>query len=290
MTASSGSSGRHAESRADYERRTWSVTRAIKRAISRGNARPTRKDARESFTIGNGLYLLGRIGGNGVSFLVDTGSGVSILAARKWRKWGRTEDELTRYWGRSCSVEGQALECLGKARLTVTLGTRVVEWGFIVSSLFTWEADRCDPGVFPLPLWHFGFACGSPCPSRAGCELTLSVNCFQRDTAVCWMTCFDPSTNWIRAVSRHGRRQGESSHCLRSVHGLGMVCGPAGPISLSAVFSSLVSPMGTMDVTGRRIRDMRSDGVHGSLKTTGMTTAPQFQLQRTSRGWVRRKK
>ena len=35
---------------------------------------------------------------------------------------------------------------------------------------------------------------------------------------------------------------------------------------------------------------MRSDGVHGSLKTTNMATAPQFQLQRTSRGWVRRKK
>ena len=76
---------------------------------------------------------------------------------------------------------------------------------------------------------------------------------FQRDTAVCWMICFDPSTNWIRAVSRHGRLQGESSHCLRTVQGLGMVCGPAGPVSLSAVFSSLVSPMGTTDVTGRRI-------------------------------------
>ena len=35
---------------------------------------------------------------------------------------------------------------------------------------------------------------------------------------------------------------------------------------------------------------MRSDGVHGLLKTTGMATAPQFQLQHTSRGWVRRKK
>ena len=76
---------------------------------------------------------------------------------------------------------------------------------------------------------------------------------FQRDTAVCWMTCFDPSTNWIRAVSRHERRQDGSSHCLRTVHGLGMVCGPAGPISLSAVFSSLVSPMGTTDVTGWKI-------------------------------------
>ena len=89
----------------------------------------------ESVTIGNGLYLPGRIGGNGVSFLVDTGSGVSILVARTWRKWGRTEDELTRYWGRLCSVEGRALECLGKARLTVTLGTRVVEWGFIVAEI-----------------------------------------------------------------------------------------------------------------------------------------------------------
>ena len=89
----------------------------------------------ESVTVGNGLYLPGRIGGNGVSFPVDTGSGVSILAARTWRKWGRTEDELTRYWGRLCSVEGRALECLGKARLTVTLGTRVVEWGFIVAEI-----------------------------------------------------------------------------------------------------------------------------------------------------------
>ena len=41
-----------------------------------------------------------------VSFLVNTGSGVSILAARTWRKWGRAEDELTRYWGRLCSGEG----------------------------------------------------------------------------------------------------------------------------------------------------------------------------------------
>ena len=89
----------------------------------------------ESVTIGNGLYLLGRIGGNGVSFLVDTRSGVSILAARTWRKWGRTEDELTRYWGRLCSVEGRALECLGKARLTVTLGTWVIEWGFIMAEI-----------------------------------------------------------------------------------------------------------------------------------------------------------
>ena len=30
----------------------------------------------ESVTIGNGLYLLGKIGGSGVSFLVDTGSGL----------------------------------------------------------------------------------------------------------------------------------------------------------------------------------------------------------------------
>ena len=80
----------------------------------------------ESVTIGNGLYLLGRIGGNGVSFLVDTGSGVSILAARTWRKWGRTEDELTRYWGRLCSVEGRALECHGTRAHGATMGGRHV--------------------------------------------------------------------------------------------------------------------------------------------------------------------
>ena len=89
----------------------------------------------ESVMTGNGLYLPGRIEGNGVSFLVDTGSGVSILAAQTWRKWGHAEDELTRYWGRLCSVEGRALECLGRSRLTVTLGTRVIEWSFIVAEI-----------------------------------------------------------------------------------------------------------------------------------------------------------
>ena len=58
----------------------------------------------DSVIVGNGLYLPGQIEGNGVSFLVHTGSGVSILAARTWRNWGRAEDELTRYWGRLCSV------------------------------------------------------------------------------------------------------------------------------------------------------------------------------------------
>ena len=36
----------------------------------------------ESVMVGNGPYLPGRIEGNGFSFLIDTGSGVSILAAR----------------------------------------------------------------------------------------------------------------------------------------------------------------------------------------------------------------
>ena len=69
-------------------------------------------------------------------------------------------------------------------------------------------------------------------------------------------------------------------------HGLGIVYGRSGPISLSVVFSSLVST----DVASQYDGEMRSDGVHGLLKTTGMMTAPHFQLQRTSREWVRRKK
>ena len=39
-----------------------------------------------------------------------------------------------------------------------------------------------------------------------------------------------------------------------------------------------------------RCEETQDDDVHGRLKTTDMTTAPQFQLQRTSRGWVRIKK
>ena len=118
---------------------TWNVTRATKKDISRGNVRPTLlKDAREteeSVMVGNGLYLPGWIEGNGVSFLVDTGSGVSILAAGTWRKWGCVEDELTRYWGRLCSVERRALECLVIARLTMTLGTRVIKCSFRVAEI-----------------------------------------------------------------------------------------------------------------------------------------------------------
>ena len=86
-------------------------------------------------------------------------------------------------------------------------------------------------------------------------------------------------------------KRGESSRYLRIVQDAsGGICGPAGPVSLPAVLSSLVSPMGTMDMNGWRDKGLRSDGVQGLLKTTGMAAAPQFQLQRTSRGWVRRKK
>ena len=46
-----------------------------------------------------------------------------------------TEDELTRYWGRLCSVKGRALECLGRTRLTVAFGTRTIEWNFIVAEI-----------------------------------------------------------------------------------------------------------------------------------------------------------
>ena len=49
---------------------------------------------------------------------------MSILAARTWRKWGRAEVELTRYWGR-----------LGRTRLTVTLGTRAIECNFIEADI-----------------------------------------------------------------------------------------------------------------------------------------------------------
>ena len=89
----------------------------------------------ETWAVGNGLYLQGRIAGSKVSFLVDAGSGVSILAARIWREWDRPRDELAKYWGRLCSVERRALECLGRTRLAVTLGTHVIEWDFIVTEI-----------------------------------------------------------------------------------------------------------------------------------------------------------
>ena len=117
------------------------------------NREQRKQKTEESVMAGNGLYLPGRIEGNGVSFLVDTGSGVSILAARTWRKWGHAEHELTRYWGRLCSVEGRALECLGRARLTVTLGTRVIEWSFIVAEIIrAHSAAVRGCRVLPRPL------------------------------------------------------------------------------------------------------------------------------------------
>ena len=89
----------------------------------------------ETWAVGNGLYLQGRIAGSKVSFLFNTGSRVLILAARIWREWDRPRDELAKYWGRLCSVEGWSLECLGWTRLAVTLGTRVIEWDFIVAEI-----------------------------------------------------------------------------------------------------------------------------------------------------------
>ena len=57
-------------------------------------------------------------------------------------------------------------------------------------------------GVLPVP----GPARGSPQRER---RVRVDIICelFQTDFAVGWMTCFDPSTNWIRAVSRLVRRR-----------------------------------------------------------------------------------
>ena len=100
------------------------------------DARPKQGAAtEETWAVGTCLYLQGLIAGSKVSFLVDTGSGVSILAARIWREWDRPRDELAKYLERLRSVEGQALECLGRTRLAVTLGTSVIEWDFIVAEI-----------------------------------------------------------------------------------------------------------------------------------------------------------
>ena len=79
--------------------------------------------------VGNGLYLPGWIEGNGVSFLVDTGSRVSILAARTCG--GRANQVL----GAAVFSRRTSARVLGRARLTVTLGTRVIEWSFIVAEI-----------------------------------------------------------------------------------------------------------------------------------------------------------
>ena len=97
------------------------------------DAGPERGVAMEgATTVGNGLYLQGQIVGSTVNFLVDTGFVVAIVAARVWRQWGRPGDELRKHWGGLCSVEGRALECMGRTRLAVTLGTHVITWDFIL--------------------------------------------------------------------------------------------------------------------------------------------------------------
>ena len=109
----------------------------MKRAISRENAQPTRKDAREtdSRRRRNRRGTPGGCGDRGVGHdkkwplppWADRGERGQLPGRYRIRgvhpggthmeEMG-TEDELTRYWGRLCSVEGRALECLGKARLT----------------------------------------------------------------------------------------------------------------------------------------------------------------------------
>ena len=140
-------------------RKQWDVrqesTRAARKAISPGNARPTpqlawemdsrrrhnsmgpKKGAVEegTQTIGNGLYIQGREAGSTVRFLVETGSGVLIFRARVWNDWAGPKKELRKYWGWLCSTEGGAFECLGRVRLTITWDTQAIDWDFIVAEL-----------------------------------------------------------------------------------------------------------------------------------------------------------
>ena len=121
-------------------RQTWNVTRVTKKDTSRGSARPTLlKDIRE--TDGG----VGHGGERAIPPRADRGErgqlpdqyrirGVNSGGA-DLRKWGRAEDELTRYWGWLCSVEGRALKCLGRARLIVTLGTWAIKCNFIVAEI-----------------------------------------------------------------------------------------------------------------------------------------------------------
>ena len=140
----------------DQHNRRTLVKRAVA-AVTKEAGPQEGSATEETVMVGNGLYLPGRIEGNRVSFLVDTGSGVSILAAWTWRKWGHAEGELTRYWGQLCSVEGRALDFLGRTRLTVTLGTRAIEWNVIVAEI--WD----DEGILGNDFAMAHELTGRPC-------------------------------------------------------------------------------------------------------------------------------
>ena len=63
-----------------------------------------------------------------------------------------------------------------------------------------------------------------------------------------------------------------------------------GALGATTLFVCPVLPSGSLHGDGECRQPGQqwtgSDGVHGLLKTNGMTTSPQSQLQRTSRGWV----
>ena len=101
--------------------------------------------------VGNGLYLSGRVAGATVCFLVDTGLGVSLLASK-------LEEELEEYWGWLCFMEGCALECMGRVRMAVTLGTQAIDWdlaeigkdeGILGNGFADGTHDMHPPGVHP---------------------------------------------------------------------------------------------------------------------------------------------
>ena len=108
--------------------------------------------------VGNGLYLSGRVAGATVWFLVDTGLGVSLLASKVWNEWVRLEEELEKYWGWLCFMEGRALECMGRVRMAVTLGTQAIDWdlaeigkdeGILGNGFADGTHDMHPPGVHP---------------------------------------------------------------------------------------------------------------------------------------------
>ena len=109
-----------------------------------------------------------------------------------------------------------------------------------------------------------------------------------------WPLCrMDPDVNrherrWMGVHAVCGQRNTDLGY---SMVGLETMKGALGATTLfvrRVLLSGSLHDDGRCRQPGRQWT--RSDGVHELLKTKGMTTEPRFQLQRTSRGWVRIKK
>ena len=85
-------------------------------------------------------YLQGQISGVSVSFLVDTGVGVSLLNGRIWDQAGCTNDRISPApYSNLVGVDGLPIQARGVVTIPLTISNTVFNQEFVIADNITAE-------------------------------------------------------------------------------------------------------------------------------------------------------